>query len=202
VLRNWVRAICGSGVLIVLLAGFVGGPHVGEVAAANPTPAEMAYLREISAGLKDELPPPTYTYSRRVFTRISLNPDDQNILGPLIEVDIATQRLTAWVSGKIVYRFAISTARPGYHTPRGHFHILDKASNWWSNQWSVWMPDALHFYGDYFIHALPYRSDPSQRIGGSMLGIADSHGCVRVGVADQQKLFDWAHVGIPVWVHD
>ncbi|MHB8512858.1 MAG: L,D-transpeptidase [Actinomycetota bacterium] len=202
-LRYGFRTLFGLGAVVILVGGFLGQAHTTEVsAAAIPSARELAELTAVGDGLASEAPSPRYSFARRVFSRISLNPDDQNLTGDLIEVSIPTQRVTAWHNGKIVYRFKISTARPGYHTPIGHFHVLDKASNWYSNQWQVWMPDALRFHDSYFIHALPYRTDPSARIGESDLGFARSHGCVRVGVADQHLLWTWAYVGIPVWVHD
>lgn len=137
----------------------------------------------------------------RTFHRVALNPDPEQPFGDLIEISIDTQRLTAWRNGAIVYRFKISTARPGYTTPTGRFKVLNKARRWWSRQWGVWMPDALRFHGSYFIHSLPYVSDPSKRLGGHRLGRPDSHGCVRVGLGDSLLLWEWASVGTPVWVH-
>jgi len=193
--------VFGLAALVAMLGGMLGQARTAEVAVAQPSAEQLAALHDLSVSLSQEAPPPRYAYARDTFSRISLNPDPENPIGDLIEISVHTQRLTAWHDGRVVYRFKISTARPGYHTPRGHFNVLDKARNWYSRQWSVWMPDALRFFGSYFIHSLPYKHDPSARIGARRLGRADSHGCVRVGVENQHLLWNWAHVGLPVWVH-
>jgi len=130
-----------------------------------------------------------------------MNPDPRNQSGDLIEVSIAKQRLTAWRDGKVVYRFVISTGRPGYETPPGHYKVLEKYENRWSRKWSVWMPYAMRWYQGYFIHQLPHKDGSSYNIGASKLGKPDSHGCVRVNVGDAETLFRWTTVGTPVWVH-
>ncbi|MGH2726044.1 MAG: L,D-transpeptidase, partial [Actinomycetota bacterium] len=130
-----------------------------------------------------------------------LNPDPKHPSGRLIEVSIKHQTLTAWRDGKVAYRFIISTGRKGYETPKGHYRILEKYENRWSNKWSVWMPYAMRWYQGYFIHQLPHKDGSSYNIGASKLGTPDSHGCLRVNVGDAKALFKWTKVGTPVWVH-
>ena len=131
----------------------------------------------------------------------SLNPDPKNSTGRLIEISIDKQRLTAWRDGKVIYRFVISTGREGFETPTGHYRVIVKIANAWSRKWSVWMPWAMNWHGNYFIHQLPHKDGSSEHIGASNLGKPASHGCVRVNVGDAEKLFKWASVGTPVWVH-
>ena len=111
------------------------------------------------------------------------------------------QKLTAWRDGRIVFQTLISTGRPGYETPRGHFKILHKTANAWSKKWGVWMPWALNFYGNYFLHQLPHYPNSTTNIGESSLGHPASHGCVRVGIPAAERLFRWARVSTPVWIH-
>jgi lipoprotein-anchoring transpeptidase ErfK/SrfK len=132
---------------------------------------------------------------------VAMNPDTLHRHGDLIEVSIEKQRLTAWHDGHIVHRFEISTGRPGYETPTGHYKVIAKIKNAWSRKWSVWMPWAMNWHGNYFIHQLPHKDGSSVDIGASRLGHPDSHGCVRVGVGNAETLFHWASVGTPVWVH-
>ena len=105
------------------------------------------------------------------------------------------------MNGSVFMSTLVSTGRPGYATPRGHFAVLGKYRNAWSAQWGVWMPWALWFYGDYFIHQLPHYPGSSINIGGSTLGTPASHGCVRVGIPAAERLYRWARVGMPVWIH-
>ena len=150
-------------------------------------------------------PPPTQAHAQdppRSFPhRALLNPDRQNPTGDLLEVSIGKQRLTVWRDGRVVYRFVISTGRPGYETPTGHYRILNKIANAWSRTWSVWMPWALRWHDGYFFHQLPHKPGSGVNIGATKLGTPDSHGCVRVNVGDAETLYHWTAVGTPVWVH-
>jgi hypothetical protein len=121
--------------------------------------------------------------------------------GDLIEISIRTQRLTAWRDGKVVMHFPISTGRPGYATPRGHYKVIYKNRAAWSSKWKVVMPWAMNWYGNYFIHQLPHYPGSSVNIGASELGRPASHGCVRVGVGNAEALYRWTAMYTPVWVH-
>lgn len=200
-MRNAIRTVLSLAAMAAMLGGMLGQARSGAAPTAQPDLAALQQLALIGQAVREEPASPTYSYAKRVHTRISVNPDPLQPVGDTIEISIADQRLTAWRDGKIVYRFKISTAKPGYRTPKGHFKVLNKANRWWSRQWQVWMPDALRFYGSYFIHSLPYRSNPNIRNGAARLGQPDSHGCVRVNIGDSRLLYDWASVGTPVWVH-
>jgi len=173
-------------------------------ASALHTPSEAASVGSPTAAPAS--PPLTeardeYETKYRPPSAVVWNPDPLHRTGDLIEVSIAKQRLTAWHEGHVVHRFKISTGRPGYDTPTGHYKVIVKISNAWSRKWSVWMPWAMNWHGNYFIHQLPHKDGSSVNIGASRLGHPDSHGCVRVGVGNAETLFHWASVGTPVWVH-
>lgn len=121
--------------------------------------------------------------------------------GKSIEISIATQRLTAWENGRAVMHFKISTGRPGFRTPKGKFRVRAKGLRWWSRKWKVWMPYAMNFYSNYNMHSLPHAAGSKKLIGASSLGRPASHGCVRIGPADAKRLYGWAPVGTPVWIH-
>ena len=135
-------------------------------------------------------------------SRPGLNPDPLNPTGYLIEIRVHSQRLILWRNGERVLTADISTGRPGYETPEGRFHVYGKLRKAWSRPWQVWMPNMLAFHGNYSIHGLPYHPGEEDRpIGASRLGRPDSHGCVRIGPGDSEKLYDLAKVGTPVWIH-
>jgi len=100
-----------------------------------------------------------------------------------ISIDLDAQRLTATRDdgGTVVWK--ISSGRPGYETPTGHF--------------SVMRLDADHYSDEYDQAPMPYAMFFSPRglaIHGSYergLGRPRSHGCVRLSVANAQKLFGW-----------
>lgn len=129
------------------------------------------------------------------------NPDPQNLSGMLIEVSIAKQRLTAWKDGVVFMSTPISTGMRGYETPPGRFHVIFKDPNAWSAKWGVVMPWALNIHGNYFLHQVTHYPGSTVNIGESSLGHPASHGCVRVGVGAAEKLYRWARVGTPVWIH-
>jgi lipoprotein-anchoring transpeptidase ErfK/SrfK len=119
----------------------------------------------------------------------------------LIEVSIATQRLTAWNDGRVVMSGPISTGMPGYDTPIGHFHVIYKDPHAFSKTWGVVMPWALNFHGNYFLHQVTHYPNSTVNIGVSKLGTRASHGCVREGIPSAERLYYWARVGTPVWIH-
>jgi len=146
-------------------------------------------------------PPPTQA-SLETHPRPAMsNPDPLHSQGRLIEVSIPRQMLTAWRDGHIMARFTISTGRPGYETPTGNYNIIAKNPNAWSRKWKVWMPWAMNWHGNYFIHQLPHYPGSTVNIGASKLGTPASHGCIRVNVGDAEWLFHWTATGTPVWVH-
>lgn len=193
-MRNIIRFMIVAVALSVFAAGAVAFRQRSEASSRVDAPAwSETHFPELG---EKEPPkhqtPPVYANPNR---------DAQDKTGDLIEVSIEKQRLTAWHEGTVVYRFIISTGRPGYDTPTGHYKVLSKIKNAWSRKWSVWMPWALNWHGNYFFHQLPHKDGSSVNIGASNLGEPASHGCVRVNVGDAEKLFKWASVGTPVWVH-
>jgi len=63
------------------------------------------------------------------------------------------------------------------------------------------MPWALNIHGNYFIHQVTHYPGSTVNIGESRLGTRASHGCVRVGTGVAERLYRWARVGTPVWIH-
>ena len=113
-----------------------------------------------------------------------------------IEVDVSDNWLTAYEGSTPVFGAPVSTAGPGYYTPRGDFAIQIKY------RWT-YMAGADYYYGDvpcamYFadylaIHGTYWHND---------FGAPASHGCVNIAPANACWLFDWASVGTGVWIHD
>jgi lipoprotein-anchoring transpeptidase ErfK/SrfK len=100
-----------------------------------------------------------------------------------IAIDLDSQRLTATRDDGTSVTWKISSGRPGYETPAG--------------QYSVMRTDRDHFSDEYDQAPMPYAMFFSPRglaIHGSYergLGRPRSHGCVRLSVANAQKLFGW-----------
>jgi len=64
----------------------------------------------------------------------------------------------------------VSTARPGYSTPRGRYHIYAKARMSWSKPFQVWLPWASYVVGGIAFHSYP-----------DVPTYPASHGCIRLG---------------------
>lgn len=99
-----------------------------------------------------------------------------------ISIDLAKQRLTATHGGETV-NWKISSGRPGYETPAGHY--------------SVMRMEADHYSDEYDQAPMPYAIFFSPRglaIHGSYergLGRPRSHGCVRLSVDNARTLYEW-----------
>lgn len=193
-MKALVRTAAISVLLVTALAGAAGDRSGASKPTVPPPPVSVPTTAPSPDPTPATDPPPTPSKPR-------VNPDRKHPKGDLIEISIAKQRLTAWREGRVVMRLIISTGRPGYRTPKGHYKILEKYTNRWSYKWRVWMPYAMRWYNGYFIHQLPHYPGSSHHIGASKLGTPDSHGCVRVNLGDAARLFRWTKVGTPVWVH-
>ena len=80
------------------------------------------------------------------------------------------------VDGTPVYSWPVSTARPGYVTPRGTFRPIRTERMWYSRKYDMSpMPFAVFFRGGYAIHGTQYLRS---------LGRPASHGCVRLHPAN------------------
>ena len=187
---------------VVLVATVVAVISVCAASAPATSPERLAHVqtetpeRPLKAHLVRE---PAAQRSTGLASK--QNPDSLNPGGMLIEVSIAKQRLTAWKDGVVFMSTPISTGMPGYDTPPGHFHVIFKKLNAWSAKWGVVMPWALNIHGNYFIHQVTHYPGSAVNIGESSLGHPASHGCVRVGTGAAARLYDWARVGTPVWIH-
>lgn len=132
-----------------------------------------------------------------------LEPALQSILnnsGKLIDVDLSEQKLRLYQNGEIIAEYPASTGKSGMSTPTGNFQILSKEENHWSSKYGLYMPYALNFYGDYYIHELPYWPS-GYREGEEHLGTPVSHGCVRVGVGAAETVYNFAEIGTKVVIH-
>ena len=100
-----------------------------------------------------------------------------------ITVDKASQQMTVAVDGATRYTWPVSTGRAGYDTPNGTFKPNRMDANHFSQEWdNAPMPHAMFF--DNLGHAIHGFFDVKH------LGLAVSHGCVRLSPANGATLFD------------
>lgn len=99
-----------------------------------------------------------------------------------ISIDLSSQRLTAQRDGETVV-MKISSGRPGYETPTGHYSVMRMEADHHSDEYEqAPMPYAIFFSPrGLAIHGTFERG----------LGSPRSHGCVRLSIGNAQKLFEW-----------
>ena len=97
-----------------------------------------------------------------------------------IEVDLSTQKMTVHADGQ-TYVWPVSTARPGYVTPRGTFHPQSLQLMHYSSKYdNSPMPHSIFFHGGYAIHGT-YEA--------AHLGRPVSHGCIRLSTGNAATLY-------------
>lgn len=99
-----------------------------------------------------------------------------------ISIDLSSQRLTATRGGETVV-WKISSGRAGYETPTGHYSVMRMEADHHSDEYEqAPMPYAIFFSPrGLAIHGTFERG----------LGSPRSHGCVRLSLANAQKLYEW-----------
>jgi lipoprotein-anchoring transpeptidase ErfK/SrfK len=96
-------------------------------------------------------------------------------------VDVSTQRMYVTVNGGSYAVWKVSTARPGYYTPRGSFRPqLLKLMHYSRKYENSPMPYSVFFDGGYAIHGTQYVR---------RLGSPASHGCIRLYTANAANLY-------------
>jgi hypothetical protein len=101
----------------------------------------------------------------------------------LITIDKGSQRMLVQVDGATRYEWPVSTGRPGFDTPNGTFRPNRMEVMHYSNAYEdAPMPHSIFF--DLNGHAIHGFSDTPH------LGMAVSHGCVRLSPANAATLYD------------
>ena len=96
-------------------------------------------------------------------------------------IDVSTQTMTVSQYGRVIYNWPVSTARPGYVTPRGTYRPQSLHRMWYSRKYEMSpMPYSVFFRGGYAIHGTNYVKS---------LGRPASHGCVRLHTANAATFY-------------
>jgi hypothetical protein len=100
----------------------------------------------------------------------------------VISVNKSTQRMLVSVDGQTRYDWPVSTGRAGYDTPSGVYKVNRMDADHHSQEYDdAFMPDSMFF--DLKGHAIHGFNDVPH------LGMAVSHGCVRLSPANAAVLF-------------
>ncbi|MBD2654123.1 L,D-transpeptidase [Synechocystis sp. FACHB-383] len=112
-----------------------------------------------------------------------------------IEVNLSTQRLTAWEGPKPVYAVIISTGKKDTPTIPGIFAIQSKRSidRMKGEDYDIDdVPYAQYYSGGYAIHGAYWHKN---------FGTPVSHGCINLAVDHAKWLFEWSEVHTPLVIH-
>ena len=135
---------------------------------------------------------------------IAFLPQSQDIV-KRIEINLKTQRMELFIDDKRVAEFVISSGKQKTPTKRGNFSIISKYPVAYGViDGILWkMP---YFMGIYTvagqengIHELPFANAKRESVRD--MGRPISHGCVRLGLGEAERVYNFAEIGTPVWIH-
>lgn len=117
--------------------------------------------------------------------RMLMNLDPENQWARFrIHVDLATQKLTVWESGEVVFESPVSSGKKAKPTPPGSYIVTDKHREWRSTLYDVKMPHFLRLScSEIGFHA------------GRLPGYPASSGCIRLPAEKARELFELIPVG-------
>ncbi|QQS20803.1 MAG: L,D-transpeptidase [Candidatus Moraniibacteriota bacterium] len=119
--------------------------------------------------------------------------------GKYIDINLSSQVMVLFEEGQALDSFLVSSGKRGMDTPKGEFSIHNKALRPWSKAYSLYMPYwmAITSDGKFGLHELP-EWPGGYKEGANHLGTPVSHGCVRLGVGNAKRVYEWADVGTRV----
>lgn len=113
-----------------------------------------------------------------------------------IEIDLSTQRLTAWEGNQPIRTVIVSTGKKGTPTIPGVFTIQSKRpiDRMRGADYDVPnVPYAMYYHGGYAIHGAYWHNN---------FGTPVSHGCINLAVDHAEWLFNWTSIKTPVIIHE
>jgi lipoprotein-anchoring transpeptidase ErfK/SrfK len=117
-----------------------------------------------------------------------------------ISVNLETSVTVLWTGATPTDFFEISSGKIDTPTPKGTFSVWQKTPvqtmSGYEKDGTPWHYDNVHyatyFYKDYGFHEAYWHND---------FGMAKSHGCVNMHLADAEKLYNFVIKGTPVVVY-
>ncbi len=122
-------------------------------------------------------------------------PPSGPVAGRWIDVDLSSQRLTAYQGSTPVFSALISSGLPRTPTVIGRFKVYTKLRSTRMRGPGYDLPGVpytMYFYKGYALHGTYWHNN---------FGHPMSHGCVNLRTSDAGWLFNWASVGTPVVTH-
>ncbi len=112
-----------------------------------------------------------------------------------IEVNLATQTLTAWYGDSVALYTSISSGTAGAPTVTGRYRIDRKYATQRMIGPGYDIPDVpwvMYFWDGYAFHGAYWHNN---------FGVPMSHGCIHLRPSEAEYLYNWADFGTEVYVH-
>jgi lipoprotein-anchoring transpeptidase ErfK/SrfK len=169
----------------------------------NPfTIAQIYDTQNVGGADWNQIGPDQWVEARKV-AQVVINttpPDGSNNATRWIEVNLAEQTVSVYDNDQLVFATVVATGLEPFWTRPGLFQIQQKkeTETMRNNDPSDFyylddVPWTMYFDGPRALHGAYWRT---------RFGYPQSHGCVNLSVGDAHWLFNWAHEGDWVWVHD
>ena len=116
-----------------------------------------------------------------------------------LEVNIQDMKLITYQNSNPIEIFSIikkGDPRDWGGTASGLYNVIFKNKKWLSNTANVYMPNAISFYGKYYLHGEPYYKS------GAKLYSENSGGCLRLSDYDSETVYNFIERGTPILVID
>jgi lipoprotein-anchoring transpeptidase ErfK/SrfK len=116
-----------------------------------------------------------------VFALAAMLPLSSAFAGVVARIDVSSQTMNVYVDGSLSASWPVSTARKGYHTPRGTYGVQSLQRMHYSKKYhNSPMPHSVFFRGGFAVHG-------TGAVG--QLGRPASHGCVRLAPGHAAELY-------------
>jgi lipoprotein-anchoring transpeptidase ErfK/SrfK len=176
-------------------------PMTGKTISAL---AEMSqvYATQNADGVDWNMVGPDQWVEARLLATVTPNtiPPEGVTTGRWIDVDLAEQTLAVYDNYQLVFATVVATGLKPFWTRPGLFQIYQKkeAETMRNNDPTDYyyldnVPWTMYFDKARALHGAYWRTQ---------FGFPQSHGCVNLSVGDAHWLFNWAHEGDYVYVHD
>lgn len=117
-------------------------------------------------------------------------------LGKVIAVDEAGKKITLYENGTSTKAFRVISFAPSlslYEVPTGSYAVSGKEPQHLSRRSGLWMPYAIEFGDNYFVHGTPTGKDEDVPVSGDGISI-------ELSASDANEVYDFASVGVKVIV--
>jgi hypothetical protein len=162
----------------------------------------QVYATQSADGVDWNLIGPNEWVEARILAMVTPNtiPPEGVTTNRWIDVDLAEQTLTVYDNNQLVFATVIATGLEPFWTRPGLFQIYQKKETE-----TMRNNDPTDYY---YLDNVPWTMyfDKARALHGAYwrtrFGYPQSHGCVNLSVGDSHWLFNWAHEGEFVYVHD